>query len=155
MKKGILAVAMLAMSVAFVSCKTDKKEETTEQAPVEATTEEQTQESKDEHTAEKSLDWAGTYAGTLPCASCPGMDTTIVLNEDGTFARTTVYQEKKDGKVEDKGSFTWDATGSIITLKAGEEATMYKVQEGSLLMLDQEGKEITGEMAKLYVLAKK
>ncbi|MFU8831928.1 MAG: copper resistance protein NlpE N-terminal domain-containing protein, partial [Wenzhouxiangella sp.] len=30
-----------------------------------------------------SLDWVGTYSGVVPCASCPGIETSITLNDDG------------------------------------------------------------------------
>ena len=39
----------------------------------------------DMHTAETSLDYQGTYAGTLPAADCPGIETRLTLKKDGTF----------------------------------------------------------------------
>lgn len=33
----------------------------------------------DMHTAETSLDYQGTYAGTLPAADCPGIETRLTL----------------------------------------------------------------------------
>lgn len=156
-RRNLLAVALLTTAVAFVGCKDNKKDNET-QTQSEVVTEEGNQEAQevvDMHTSENSLDWAGTYQGVIPCADCPGIETTIVLNEDGTFTKVTVYQDKKDGKFEDKGTFTWDKTGSIVTLKVGDDATQYQVREGSLLMLDTEGKEITGELADKYYLQQK
>ena len=34
--------------------------------------------------------FAGTFKGTLPCADCPGIDTTLVLNADGTYTLAIV-----------------------------------------------------------------
>ena len=42
-------------------------------------------EAPDMHTAETSLDYQGTYAGTLPAADCPGIETRLTLKKDGTF----------------------------------------------------------------------
>ncbi|MTG98624.1 copper resistance protein NlpE [Myroides sp. BIT-d1] len=153
-KRNLVAMATLALAISFVSCKNDKKTET-ETPAVEQSTETK-KEVVDEHTSQNSLDWSGTYQGVVPCADCPGIDTTIVLNEDGTFTRVLVYQDKADGKFEDKGTFAWDAAGSVITLKVDDkEETKYQVREGALAQLDQEGKAIEGELAEKYLLAKK
>ncbi|MGL4583483.1 MAG: copper resistance protein NlpE [Flavobacterium sp.] len=152
--KKMLALAVLVTGIAFVGCKEEKKEETAAPTEQVATPEVETTPIAD--TSETSLDWAGTYEGTLPGANSD-IKTTVVLNQDKTFAKTSIYVDKKAGeKFEEKGTFTWNAEGTIVTLKAeGGEAVQYKVQEGSLLQLDQEGKEITGDMAKLYELKKK
>ena len=39
----------------------------------------------DMHNAQNALDWNGTYQGLLPCASCEGIATELVLNDDGTY----------------------------------------------------------------------
>lgn len=45
----------------------------------------------DGHSSRTSLDWAGRYSGVLPCASCPGIETVVTLNNDGTFERSMLY----------------------------------------------------------------
>jgi len=45
-----------------------------EQVPVDA-----------QHTSANSLDWAGVYRGVLPCADCPGIETTLRLATDSTY----------------------------------------------------------------------
>ena len=42
----------------------------------------------DMHNAENSLDIEGTYTGTLPAADCPGIKTTLTLNNDKSFTLT-------------------------------------------------------------------
>lgn len=105
-------------------------------------------------TSENALDWNGTYEATVPCADCPGIKTSLTLNNDKTFSITEEYLERKS-KNEDKGSFTWDATGSIITLKGKTANYKYKVGENMLIQLDMEGKEIDGPHKDLYVFKKK
>ena len=108
----------------------------------------------DEHTAEKSLDWAGTYEGTIPCADCPGIKTTVVLNDDHTFQYDTEYLEKKVTTT-DKGTFSWENNGSTVSLKGKEINSTLKVGENQLILLDTEGNVITGELADHYILKKK
>ena len=67
----------------------------------------------DMHDAQNSLDWEGSYFGVLPCASCPGINTTIKLNEDGTYEKTVEYLESDDTSETTHGKFTW-IDGSII-----------------------------------------
>lgn len=105
-------------------------------------------------TSENALDWNGTYEATVPCADCPGIKTSLTLNTDKTFSITEEYLERKS-KNEDKGTFTWDATGSVITLKGKTANYKYKVGENMLIQLDMEGKEIDGPNKDLYVFKKK
>jgi len=109
---------------------------------------------QDEHTSENSLDWAGTYEGTIPCADCPGIKTTIVLNSDNTFQYDTEYLERKV-KTTDKGTFTWEKNGSTVHLKGKETDNYLKVGENQLFLLDTEGNIITGTLADNYILKKK
>ncbi len=107
-----------------------------------------------DHSSKNALDWEGEYAGVLPCADCSGIKTKIVLNEDGTFEKSEEYLEKENGLVESKGTFEWDKTGGVITLKNEKgETELYKVGEGRLIMLKADGTEVAGELADAYVLS--
>ncbi|EKO3470184.1 copper resistance protein NlpE [Vibrio fluvialis] len=108
------------------------------------------------HNAFNSLDWQGTYKGTLPCADCAGIDYTLTLNEDETYTLTQVYQGKEDsGQFSSNGKFHWDTKGSVITLEDGSETpNQYFVGENMLMKLDINGEKITGDMAALYNLQK-
>ncbi|MBK1895480.1 copper resistance protein NlpE [Chryseobacterium paridis] len=108
----------------------------------------------DEHNSQNSLDWKGTYEAILPCADCPGIKTSLTLNNDNTFNITEEYIDRKS-KSEDKGNFEWDSKGSMITLKGKTAHYKYKVGENQLIQLDLEGKEITGPNEDLYVFKKK
>lgn len=104
----------------------------------------------DMHNAQNALDWQGTYAGTLPCASCPGIETHIVLMDDGTFVKSMHYMGEGDDVKYVKGDFTWFEDGTIIAL----DGNQYKVAENQMIMLDEDGNEVSGDMAALYVLHK-
>ncbi|WP_228455384.1 copper resistance protein NlpE [Chryseobacterium sp. Tr-659] len=105
-------------------------------------------------TSENALDWAGTYEAVVPCADCPGIKTSLTLNNDKTFSIKEEYLER-NSKNEDKGTFVWDTTGSIITLKGKSASYKYKVGENTLFQLDMDGKEITGPNKDLYIFKKK
>ena len=107
--------------------------------------------------SQTGIDWNGTYSGILPAADCEGIETKISLNADNTYQISWKYIGKDDKVYTNEGTFTWDAAGSIITLKnmdATKEPTMYKVCENHLLQLDLKGEVITGEFADNYVLNK-
>lgn len=46
-----------------------------------------------------------TYSGTLPCADCPGIETTLTIDETNQeFALQRIYLDRKDGLFETTGS---------------------------------------------------
>lgn len=102
-----------------------------------------------------SLDWAGIYKGVVPCADCEGIETTITLNADKTYVLATRYMGKKQTTIEEKGSFSWNDAGVIVTL-AGlkDKPSQYHVGENKLTQLDMSGNKITGDMADKYILSK-
>ncbi|MEJ5106702.1 copper resistance protein NlpE [Chryseobacterium sp. MYb328] len=135
----------------------DTKNSATDSAAVQTTATDSTAHpvtSAQGDTSENTLDWNGTYEAVVPCADCPGIKTSLTLNNDKTFSLTEEYLERKS-KNEDKGSFTWDTTGSVITLKGKTANYKYKVGENILIQLDMDGKEIDGPNKDLYVFKKK
>lgn len=109
----------------------------------------------DMHTSQNSLDWTGKYKGTLPCADCEGIETTVELNQDLTFKITQKYLGKSDDDVfTETGSFKWNEEGSNVELETSGRLTRYKVGENQLIMLDADGNIITGDLAEYYILRK-
>lgn len=104
------------------------------------------------HNSRNSVDWAGTYQGTLPCADCPGIQTTLTLQEDNGYVLQTAYLERGDSVYTESGEFTWDENGGKITLDA--DSRKFQVGENRLFALDMEGNRITGNLADHYVLQK-
>lgn len=99
-----------------------------------------------------SLDWAGTYRGELPCASCEGIKTVITINSDGTYTLQETYLGKETTPTETKGNFEWDDEGQRIRIS--EDRHAYFVGENTLTLLDHEGNKNVGDHEALYVLTK-
>lgn len=100
-----------------------------------------------------SLDWAGSYHGVLPCADCPGISTALSIQENGSYELMTRYIDRGDSIYMEKGTFTWDPTGSHITLSESD-GRKFLVGENQLFALDMEGNRIQGELAEHYILKK-
>jgi len=106
----------------------------------------------DGHNARNSLDWAGAYEGTLPCADCPGIRTRLVLLAHGAYELQTRYLDRQPHPNVVRGTFHWQPDGSTIRLdKAGDEQ-QYFVAEGRLIHLYQDGSRPTGPLATHYEL---
>ena len=104
------------------------------------------------HNSRNSLDWAGTYRGVLPCADCPGIETTVTLRADGTYSAASHYLD--DGPtVTGEGRFTWSDDGGSVNL-IGEEPARYHVGENRLARLALDGSKVEGPLAEHYVLTK-
>lgn len=147
MKTNFLLIA-LAFGIAFTSCKTAKQ--TTKPA------EKETSHIVVGDNSQTSLDWAGVYKGTLPCADCEGIITTLTLNPDLTYKRATTYQGKTMTPRIETGKFTWDKGGATIFLQNADKSgpNHYLVGENHLKQLDMDGKVITGDLADSYQLHK-
>jgi len=105
------------------------------------------------HNSRNSLDWAGTYRGILPCASCPGIETVVTLSPDGTYVSSARYLEEEGPAFTGGGTFEWDNDGSRIRL-SGEEPLWFRVGENTLTQLRLDGSMVTSVLAEHYVLTK-
>lgn len=113
-------------------------------------------------TTRTSVDWEGRYVGTLPCASCPGIETALTINEAGFYTLDETYLEEAEGNFLSEGEFTWDTSGSVIALKGEDEQRSFFIGEGMAWMVSAYGKtdddhtltkltEFNGAGAQLYV----
>ncbi|GGE33160.1 copper resistance protein NlpE [Psychroflexus planctonicus] len=141
---------VFSLFIALISCQDDPKNKDNN------SNEEQSKEFKDEHNARTALDYAGTYSGNLPCADCSFIRFKVAINKDQTFHAKYIYVDKSDEVFEDKGVYKWVENGNYIHLKASETKSEYKfkVEENSLLMLSQDGKEIDSAFKEKYYLKK-
>ena len=136
------------------SCTWNEKKQLEKEDTTGTPIEEISKEEISAHTSENSLDWNGEYVGLIPCADCPGIQTTVVLNTDGTFSYTGVYLER-DTKIEDTGKFMWHNNGSVVHL-AGKDVNMkFQVGENQLISLDIDGNPIEGPLKDNFILKKK
>jgi heat shock protein HslJ len=111
----------------------------------------------DPHNSSNSLDWQGGYYGITPCADCPGVATTVWLNNDMTYRVVTRYLEKQKDSTEYAGKFSWNDVGSTVMLDGeGKDAFPggFFVGENTLSILDKSGEKVTGDRAMNYILSK-
>jgi copper homeostasis protein (lipoprotein) len=89
--------------------------------------------------------FAGTFSGTLPCADCPGIDTTISLKPDGTYTVHEAYQGKPDS-FDGDGTWTAEENGKRVRLdpnSKSEQDRLFAVKSSDEIeSLDIEGKPI-------------
>ncbi len=98
-------------------------------------------------------DWYGTYEAVIPCADCPGIKTTLTLNENRSFKLEEEYLERKS-RNEDQGSYKWDAAGRVITLNGNTAKYKYKVGNNTITQLDTNGQGLVGPNKNSYVFKK-
>jgi len=144
-KNTIILLCAISLFMGFNACKS--KNSASEENPISIAT---------LHSAQNSLDWAGSYMGVVPCADCPGIETRITLNKDGTYTMIRRYIDKDANAFETKGTFQWNEAGNavILTDLRDKIITNYAVGENKLTQLDADGKVLSGNLANNYILAK-
>lgn len=130
-----------ALLLLLLACQSNPPAENQHEAPVAS------------DNSRSSLDWAGTYRGTLPCADCPGIKTEISLLADGSYRLGSFYQERSQLAEHDSGSFSWNAAGNCILLN-NDSSWQFLVGENRLFKLDLSGARISGALAEAYTLSK-
>ncbi|WP_445495015.1 envelope stress response activation lipoprotein NlpE [Photorhabdus sp. SF281] len=84
-----------------------------------------------------------TFHGVLPCADCSGIDTTLLLDDDGTYILEQTYLGSRDGDQSFFESGQWAKDGEKIRLaKSDDQKHYYLPKDGNLVMLDMEGNTI-------------
>lgn len=92
-----------------------------------------------------------TYYGVLPCADCPGIYYELRLNKDFSYTETRQYLESDAGITRVSGVYEVKPD-SIIILAGKSGLGKLKFTQGTLEVLDREGRKITTKLAKHYVL---
>lgn len=146
--KRILLIA--AAAVLLTACGGNARKHSPATEPKEAAA----AASPDMHTAQTSLDYPGTYVGTIPAADCPGIEMRLTLKDDDTYALHAKYVDR-DAEFDEKGIYS--VAGNLLTLSPAEEAgalQYYKIEENRLRMLDADRQPVTGTLSENYVLTK-
>jgi len=100
------------------------------------------------------LNYYGVYEGTLPSGSGEGIETTVTINDDGTYNVKSVYLGKEgDNTFEENGRY--DLSGDILTLRANGEEQYYRITNNGIYKLDNDKQTISGDLADNYRLKKK
>lgn len=89
-----------------------------------------------------------TFAGTLPCADCPGIDMHLNLLPDGVYMLRESYQGKDAGPFFDIGRYLQSSDGREVILHGGKEAPTRFENLGpdELRLLDRDGQRIESEL---------
>lgn len=92
-------------------------------------------------------DTTGSYAGIFPCADCPGIEYRLDLFDDGVFYQSLRYQER-EGRFDSVGRWQYGPDNERIELNDADSAppTRFSLEDGSLTMLDMEGKRIESNL---------
>ena len=144
MKESLL---ILAAALAMVSCGGNAQ-----QKAATAGTQQTTAAAPDMHNAETSLDYLGVYKGTLPAADCPGIETTLTLAPDGSYALHLKYIDR-DSEFDEKGAYK--VKGNLLTLTPMDgQPEYYKVEENQVRKLNADKQPVTGALAENYTLQK-
>jgi|GEM_PF-780665 len=91
------------------------------------------------------------YTGTLPCASCPGINTHLLIDSTG-FREVSEYIDEDGGPVATFGTWETSGTDSLFLNSDNERYKTYLIENDSLRMLDQSGNRIEGDLAENYLL---
>lgn len=146
MKKTALVFALSTFALTACSKPTDNVADKVEQTPPATATATPSNSTPvpDAHNSQNSLDWHGKYKGMLPCADCEGIETELKLNPDSTYELEEEYKGGKSLGKENKvtGKFSFDASGSMITLDQAANGRKFFVGENYIESRDR----TTGEV---------
>jgi len=89
-----------------------------------------------------------TFAGTLPCADCEGIDYHIDFFADQTYHLRTEYRGEENGTFDDVGRWAWSSDRTVLILRRGGEAPLRFESDGAagIRLLDQEGESVESEL---------
>ena len=142
----IITVLVIALVTSYIFCGTDKNDTWIDSIKIE------------EYTAALSnkidLDSiAGTYCGVLP----PNVETTLILNADGTYLLIQTFKGKQHEQEKLRGSFHM-LDGNILMLAhpSSGDNIFYKVRDvNHIILIDSFGNEPKKENRDNYALIKK
>lgn len=91
------------------------------------------------------------YTGTLPCASCPGIDYELRL-EEGQFTEFKRYIDRDPGHFTQTGS--WEISGDRLTIEPEDvsDRKEFIITNERLRLLKMDGDQIDGDLADNYIL---
>jgi heat shock protein HslJ len=103
--------------------------------------------------AQSSIDWPGTYVGTLPCADCQGVRTLVRLKGNNQYQISETHLGKSKKPIVDTGKIIWLKDGTRITL-SHKPTYFFMVSKSGLLRLNAKAEAIPGPNNSAYLLKK-
>lgn len=90
---------------------------------------------------------AQSYRGVLPCADCGGVDTSLFLENDGTFVLHKQYKMTSPGENVFSSYGQWRRTADklVLTERSGEKHYFRPIDKG-LELLDEQGLSINSPL---------
>ena len=104
--------------------------------------------------ARQTVQWPGTYQGILPCSSCEGVATMIVLKPDMTYQTRTRMLGIDDKDRTSKGRFEWLPDGSHIAIDSEGQRKIFRVHPDHLEMRLPNGEQIPTANPEAFQLMK-
>jgi uncharacterized membrane protein len=105
----------------------------------------------DEEVPEETFSVPVSYSGVLPCASCPGIQYSLVL-EDEKFTEASWYIDKDPNPFVKNG--TWQQSADTLRLfdDSGELLKSFLLEGREIILLDETEERISGDLADNYRL---
>lgn len=141
--KTIKIIAFITLAVFFASCNNKTTDESQSNVPTITENEQGT-----------VTDIYGTYEGVIPGANSAEIAMHLTINSDETFVLTREYQGNKQGSFKDQGKYTIINDNVIELIDKKGIRTYYRVDNGSVILSDPEGKVADADFASQYQLKK-
>ena len=105
---------------------------------------------------DKTQEFHGVFYGFLPCENCNGIKATLSLKNNSNYLLVTQQAKEYSREFYEKGKYTWNEENKLVLLTPRDNESntrQYRIKdEGTLIQLDDEGKQATGELADRYIL---
>lgn len=104
---------------------------------------------------EKSKEFHGVFYGFLPCDNCNGIKTTLSLKQNNHYLLVTQQAKESSREFYEKGKYLWDDETQTVVLTPRDkdvETKQYTIKDEGTLILQNDGKKVTGELADRYTL---
>lgn len=96
-------------------------------------------------------DISGSYSGDLPCSDCDQINYKLTLNGDLTYSSQVLFKGKSDELIKENGEYII-SKGVIMLIKQESSMKFFQIKNNSLLMLDKNSNEFTGDQENRYKL---
>lgn len=93
-----------------------------------------------------------TFRGTLPCADCPGVRTTLTLSGDGTATLSRLYIEgepERDPVFEASGRWGVDDAGRLTVTASDDETLYFAFDVDGLAALGADGRPLPSDLPRV------
>lgn len=106
------------------------------------------------HNSRNSLDWGGTYKGTVWKGSKGEFKKILILSYERMYWLKYPDQSKKNYNYVKQDTFLWNDQGNMITLRNTEPVLIFFVAENYLIQLDSSYAIIKGKLEDKFILKK-